>query len=123
MMTKVLVVDDEMGIRNLLTVFLSGLDFYVLTASNGFEAWEKILIDSPDLVISDLKMPIMGGVDLLERISVMDKFIPVIIMTGKPEISLGEVEALQGKASFKGLLEKPFLFEELKEKIEVILKF
>lgn len=121
-MTKVLVVDDEMGIRNLLTVFLSGLDFYVLTASNGFEAWEKILIDSPDLVISDLKMPIMGGVDLLERISVMDKFIPVIIMTGKPGISLGELEELQEKTSFKGLLEKPFLFEELKEKIEKALR-
>lgn len=67
--TKILVVDDEEGVVELLYRFLSGLGCEVCTAHSGEEALEAIRSDSPDLTLLDMRMPGMGGLEVLEKIS------------------------------------------------------
>jgi two-component system response regulator (stage 0 sporulation protein F) len=80
-MKRILVVDDEEGIRLLYKEELEDEGYEVDLASAGMEAIEKLKRSKPDLVILDLKMPGMGGLEVLERIREQDKELPVIIST------------------------------------------
>jgi CheY-like chemotaxis protein len=79
---RIMVVDDDEGIRYLLSIALSGIGYDVVTASSGTEALNLSLKSSFALVLTDLEMPGMDGWNLATRIK--DKFphIPVILMTG-----------------------------------------
>ena len=78
---RILIVDDEEGMREYLTVALEKEGYQIDTAGDGAEAFAKFENGSYDLVIEDLKMPRMGGIDLLRRIKETDRQVPVIIMT------------------------------------------
>jgi DNA-binding response OmpR family regulator len=80
-----LVVDDEEGIRQLYKEELEEEGYEVELAERGEEALEKISKAKPDLVILDLRMPGMGGLEVLERIREQDKDLPVIICTAYGE--------------------------------------
>ena len=84
-MKRILVVDDEEGIRQLYKEELEDEGYEVELAKRGEEALEKISRAKPDAVILDLKMPGMGGLDVLERIREQDKDLPVIISTAYGE--------------------------------------
>jgi len=84
-MKRILVVDDEEGIRQLYKEELEDEGYEVELAERGEEALEKISRAKPDAVILDLKMPGMGGLDVLERIREQDKDLPVIISTAYGE--------------------------------------
>jgi CheY-like chemotaxis protein len=120
-MKHILIVDDSKEIRTLIGMFLDKLGFSYSEASNGLLGVEDVAKKIPDLVISDLEMPMMDGFDFLAKISTMEESVPVIIITGKYQPSLEEIDRLQSQSSFRGLLQKPFLLEDLKNKIEVIL--
>ena len=68
MAAKILIVDDEQSLRELLEAIVSELGYEVLTASNGKQALELIAHTRPTLVISDVMMPVMDGYRLLENI-------------------------------------------------------
>jgi DNA-binding response OmpR family regulator len=84
-MKRILVVDDEEGIRQLYKEELEEEGYEVELAERGEEALEKISRSKPQVVILDLKMPGMGGLEVLERIREQDKDLPVIICTAYGE--------------------------------------
>ncbi|OQY24683.1 MAG: hypothetical protein B6I35_00965 [Anaerolineaceae bacterium 4572_32.2] len=86
-MTRVLVVDDELGIREAFQMLLEEEGYDVATAAGFFEA-ELLLIERPfDVVVTDIIMPHVNGLALLQRVREIDKSIPVIMVTGKPDAS------------------------------------
>ena len=80
-----MVVDDEEGIRQLYKEELEEEGYEVELAERGEEALDKISRSKPDVVILDLRMPGMGGLEVLERIREEDKELPVIISTAYGE--------------------------------------
>ena len=93
---KILVVDDEEQICELLDKFLSQEGYQVITAATGEEALEKLEEESPQLVLLDIRMPGMGGIECLRKIKEKDEKIGVIMTTAvgdtdtiKEALSLG----------------------------------
>ncbi len=82
MPVKILVVDDEQDICTLISGFLSGEGYTVITAQNGEEGLRLFKEESPDLVITDIKMPGRNGIDLLRDIKTADSTMDVIVLTG-----------------------------------------
>jgi DNA-binding NtrC family response regulator len=108
---KILVVDDEAPVREMLRKGLSELGrFTVEPAQNGLEAIEKIEKDVFDLVLTDLKMPEMDGIELLRTIKVTRPEIMVILMTAYGSIETA-VEAM--KIGANDYITKPIDFNEL----------
>lgn len=82
-MSRILVVDDEPGVLNAFQEMLTGLGHSVVTARGGESALERVCEDRPDLVITDICMPGMDGLEALKNIRAHNARLPVIIMTGK----------------------------------------
>ena len=78
-MKKIMVVDDEENIRFLYKEELEDDGFAVELARNGEEALEKLPVVNPDLVTLDIKMPGMGGIEVLKRIRENNKDLPIIL--------------------------------------------
>ena len=92
-MSKILVVDDEAQIRELLKDFLEIKDYDVITASSGKEALEKIK-EKPTIVLLDVMMPDMNGLQVLDKIKESAPSIEVIMVTGLAEEDIA-VESLK----------------------------
>jgi len=84
-MNKILVVDDEEGIRNLYKEELEDEGFIVEAAKNGEEAIEKLRLFQPDLVTLDIKMPGMDGIETLKRIREQQRKLPIILCSAYNE--------------------------------------
>ncbi len=82
MAAKILVVDDEQDICTLISGFLSGEGYAVVTAESSEEGLRLFREESPDLVITDIKMPGRNGIDLLKDIKAVDPAMDVIVLTG-----------------------------------------
>ena len=102
---SILVVDDEEIILHSLQEILNHLGYSVETANSGKQALEKINHSIFDLIICDIKMPHMTGIELLERIKLAHPNIQVIVITGFPSINLA-IEAMKKGAS--DFITKPF---------------
>lgn len=118
-MAKILIVEDEEELRNAIrrTLELSGFDVEV--AEDGNRALSSIQKDTPDLVLSDIFMPGMEGLEMIRKISVLHPNLPVVVMTGSLDrlfIDLGlKFGAVHG-------LNKPFSTDELILTIEKSLR-
>src|SRR5918996_4670314 len=108
---NILVVDDEPDMRDALTAALRREGLCITTAANGVEALEKVQGQSFDLIITDVRMPRMGGLALLQELKRTSPALPVVMMTGYGRIE-DAVEAMKAGA-FDYLL-KPFSLEDLK---------
>jgi len=80
-MAKILIVDDEESIRLLYQQELSEEGYEVIVAENGKECLEKLDQETPDVVILDVRMPVMDGIETLGRIINKKKELPVILNT------------------------------------------
>jgi two-component system NtrC family response regulator len=109
-MDTVLVVDDEKNYLLVLEALLAGAGYEVITAEGGEEALEIIRRNDLDLVITDMKMPRLSGIELLEQIKQVYTDLPVIMMTAYGTVEKA-VEAMK-KGAFDYIL-KPFKNEEL----------
>ncbi len=107
---RVLVVDDEKVIREILADFLSLEGFWVRTAEDGRLAVAEIDAHPYDLVISDLKMPNMGGIELLEHINKHHPNVVTVIMTGFGTVETA-IDAMK-RGAYDYVL-KPFRIEEV----------
>ena len=107
---RVLVVDDEVNARNALTELLRDEGYTVDAAADGFKALGKIADFAPDLVLTDLKMPGMDGIQLLEKIRESDPELPVVMMTAFGEVETA-VSAMRSGA--RDYLSKPVNVGEL----------
>ncbi len=83
--TTVLVVDDEDGIRQALDRFLTRLGYRVLQAATGAEALERQAADSPHVMLSDIRMPNMSGVELVPKALAQDADLAVVMLTAIDE--------------------------------------
>lgn len=116
---KILIVDDEEGIRELLSDFLKNEGFLCETASDGAEALAKFKNDGFDLVISDIRMPLMGGLELLRHIKEVDELTAVIMITAVKDVNVA-IEALTMGAY--GYVIKPFKLQEVLINVERALE-
>lgn len=116
MALKLLLVDDEADIRLILKYRLEKAGFTIMAAGNGQEALGFLESDDYDMVITDLKMPGMDGIQLYKRIkaSPRHKHIPVVVMSATVEQYTPQVLESVGE----GRLLKPFEFGELLRMIE-----
>ncbi|QTA80047.1 Two component system response regulator/histidine kinase [Desulfonema limicola] len=95
---KLLLVDDEDGIRRVLAISLADMGYDVKTAENGSDALEKFKQIEPDIVLTDIKMPVMGGIDLLKKIKQDNPDTEVIMITGHGDIDLA-IQSLKYEAT------------------------
>lgn len=115
---RVLVVDDEMAIRRFLRVALNGQGFIVSEAANGQQALQALLVEHPDLVILDLGLPDIEGVEVTHRLREWSQT-PVIILSVR-EQEADKIAALDAGAD--DYLTKPFGLGELMARIRVVLR-
>lgn len=117
---RILVVDDELLIRDLLYDFFASQGWEIIVAEGGQKAVDYLKNQKFDVVLTDLKMPDIDGMDLTGRIRNLYGDLPVIIMTGYPSLD-SAVEALRYKVD--DYIVKPFnvnkLFKTVKRVVEL----
>ena len=111
-METILVVDDDKNFRLLLEAELSLEGYKVVLADNGLTALRKIKEETPDLVILDLKMPDLHGLEVLRTIREKNKELPIIICTAYEKMQDNSTIGASGVAAF---LTKPLDLENLKD--------
>jgi CheY-like chemotaxis protein len=116
--TRVLVVDDDADARELIALVLSQAGYDVENAADGFGALAKLGHFQPDAVLTDLRMPGMSGIELLQRIRRMHGDVPVILATGQETMDLCTAAESYGAVT---CMEKPINLEELVWTIEMAL--
>ncbi|TFH00959.1 MAG: sigma-54-dependent Fis family transcriptional regulator [Calditrichales bacterium] len=117
MKTKILIVDDEVDVLELMSELFESRGYIPLTATNGVEALKIVREDEPDMVISDIRMPDMDGMQLLEILSKSYPNIPVIMVTAHGTIETA-VEAI--KMGARDYVLKPLRLDEILTKVETI---
>jgi len=103
--TRVLIVDDEPALLDLLLAYFLASQCEVETATNGTEAVVAVSRQRPDVVLLDINMPRMNGVEALKEIMKIDQSISVIMVTGNLELP-ATVDAIRNGAF--GYVPKPF---------------
>ncbi len=111
----ILVVEDDAPVRNLMTVTLKANDYKFLTAQNGNAAIMEASSHNPDIVLLDLGLPDMDGVEVIKKIRTWSN-IPIIVISARSEDS-DKIEALDAGAD--DYLTKPFSVEELLARLRV----
>jgi signal transduction histidine kinase len=109
-LTKILVIDDERPILEVLEISLSSEGYDVITAENGEEGLELFEKQGPKLILTDIRMPGMDGIEVLKRIKASDNEAEVIVITGHGDID-SAISALQHGAS--DFINKPIRDEVL----------
>ena len=117
-MKRILVVDDERQITRMLRASLQSSGYEVLTAVNGVEALEKYQSGRPDLIITDLAMPEMNGLELTQAVRRLDQT-PIIVLSVRNTDTM-KVQALDEGAD--DYLTKPFSMPELLARIRAQLR-
>lgn len=117
---KVLIADDEIHIIHVVAIKLRNNGYEVVAASNGAEAYELACREKPDIVVTDYQMPLMTGIELIEKLRGGEhtKDIPVILLTARSfAISQEQKQSLK----VADCLSKPFSPKELLKTIQDIL--
>ena len=112
---RVLIVDDEKNIVTSLKGILSDEGYDVLTASDGLEALEKIQLDPPDLVLLDIWLPGMDGIEVLKTVKNYHPEVEVLVMSGHGTIDTAVKATKLGACDF---IEKPFSLDQITQSIE-----
>ena len=115
---KILVVDDDDQLRNMLLEILSSLDYFPIGVEDGEQALNQLQIQEFDLVVSDIRMPKMDGLTLLKGIKQVAPELPVVMITGLPSACPVQ-KAMQEGAD--GYLAKPFRIEKIDELMRDLL--
>lgn len=109
---KVLLVDDEAGLREAVQAYLEDSGFAVEVASNATEGWDKLQLSTPDVIISDIMMPQVDGYQFLQQVREDPRYkaLPFVFLTARGMTS----DRIQGySAGVDAYLPKPFDPEEL----------
>lgn len=117
---KVLVVDDEVHIVHVVAIKLRNNGYEPITAGNGQEAYDLACRENPDIIIADYMMPVMTGLELLEKLRENEttKNIPFVLLTAR-NFAIDDVNQQRLKVS--QCITKPFSPKELLRNIEDIL--
>jgi CheY-like chemotaxis protein len=112
---RILVVDDDEGMRSMLSLLLSGLGYRVTVAENGQQAFELFSRDRYSLVMTDFCMPVMDGFTLAERVKDSSPKTPIIMITGSYIREGAERECVDY------ILPKPFQLDAVYRMVEKAL--
>ncbi len=117
---KVLVVDDEIHIVHVVTIKLRNNGYDVVSASDGAEAYELACSEKPDIVVTDYQMPVMTGLELIEKLRQTEQTadVPVIMLTAR---SFAVEDEQKQRLKISKCLSKPFSPKELLRDIEDVL--
>ena len=120
MKKKVLIVDDEPGIVRLLAMRLKAKGYEVIEAFDGLQCVKIAEEEVPDLILLDIKMPVMNGIAAFEVLIEQDetKEIPVLFMTAYPT---PEIKKQVLKIGAKGCISKPFISEDFEQTIDMVI--
>ena len=110
-MAKILVVDDEPLARNSMAMFLELQGHEVQQAADGVEALDRFASDQFAIVVSDMKMPRMDGLRLIEQIRILRPALPIIVVTGYADTVPDGIP----------ILTKPLKLQDLSDKIDHLL--
>jgi CheY-like chemotaxis protein len=113
---KILIVDDEPEVRQVLQEFLSGRGYDVLVAESGSAALDVLGVDQPDLVLLDVTMPGMDGVETLRRIVALQPPVPVIMVTANADIATTSKLLAMGAVDY---IPKPFDLDYLDQAVSI----
>lgn len=106
----ILVVDDEPGIRLLLTDVFNSEGYDVVTAKTGVEALKKINEKPFDLIILDCQLPILNGLEVAQQLENNQQTIPIIMMSGLPELLTNDLLTYD---AIKKVVPKPFNIKDM----------
>jgi len=106
------VVDDDIFIRKIVEDRLNTEGYTVTTAEDGKVGWEKFLENSYQLIITDINMPELNGIELLNKIIATNIKVPAVVMSGGLSKAMEELIEATGAKAF---LRKPFSVKELVE--------
>lgn len=112
---RVLVVDDDAALLRTVSRMLQAEGYFVVRASSAVEAIQIFADSRAELVVTDISMPVMNGVDFMKRLRKMDPDLPVVLMTGTPSVETA-VEAMDLGAT--RYLVKPFSKNDLTETVQ-----
>ncbi len=115
---KILIVDDNDSIREVLTIILSGRGYQCESATNRREAMKKVAQAHFDVVITDVHMPEMDGITLTREVTRHFSDLPVMIMTGEPDDGFGESAITAGA---REVLAKPFAIPDFMVRLHRML--
>ncbi|MEJ7810578.1 MAG: sigma-54 dependent transcriptional regulator [Gemmatimonadaceae bacterium] len=107
---SVLIVDDETGILETLRILLKNAGFAPHTALGGKQALEQLSAVTPDIVITDVRMPAVGGLEVLAAARAQDPDLPVILMTAQADLR-SAIQAVNSGAYY--YIQKPFVNDEM----------
>ena len=119
MLAKVLIVDDEKGVRDLLQSFLKTTGYQAIMASSGEEAIELAKSESPNAILLDVKMPGIDGIETCRRLRAEEqtRYIPVIMVT-----AFGTTETEATNAGADDLINKPFNLTDLAVRVKSLIR-
>jgi two-component system chemotaxis response regulator CheY len=120
MSKRIMVVDDSASIRQMIKFTLSSAGYDVIEAADGLDAMKKLNGDPVHLIIADINMPNMDGIELIRKVRAHEghKFTPIIVLTTESQIALKE----EGKAAgATGWIVKPFTQSQLLLVIKKVL--
>ncbi|MCK4744245.1 MAG: response regulator [Sulfuriflexus sp.] len=112
----VLIVDDEVGFRELISTVLGLSNIKYVMAVDGSDAWKKFNEIKPSIVITDLQMPIITGLELIELIRSANPLIPVVAISSASDMLADALRAGANEA-----IEKPFSIDYLEGVIKKYL--
>ncbi len=118
-MDKLLLVEDDLGIVDLLRLHLANPRFELTISNNGYDAFKQIENQNFNLIILDLMLPDIDGMEICKRIRLVDMKIPILILTAKSD-EFDKVLALELGAD--DYLTKPFGVKELMARIKALLR-
>lgn len=119
-MKKIMTVDDSSSMRQMVGFTLKGAGYDVVEASNGKEALERMIGNSVDMLLVDLNMPVMDGIQLIREIRKNEshRFVPIVMLTTESQ----EIKKREGKeAGATGWIVKPFKPEQLVAVVKKVL--
>ena len=112
-METILIADDDLQIRTLLSQFFTNSGYETLVAANGLEAIRHYESGQPDLVITDILMPEKDGIETIMDLKKMDPAVKIIAISGGGACSAGNYLSLAEKLGAVAVFEKPFNLKEL----------
>ncbi|MGC9492874.1 response regulator [Vibrio genomosp. F10] len=120
MKKKILIVDDSESLRQVVSIALEGAGFDVLEAKDGVDGLNKLDGVRVHLIISDVNMPNMNGIDFVKQVKTLDKykFTPIIMLTTENQEYLKEESR---KAGAKAWMVKPFKPEQMLQAVSKLL--
>jgi DNA-binding response OmpR family regulator len=117
---RILIIDDDVGFRDLLRIHLSSAGYEMQVAEDGVTGGRALLAQAPDLIVSDVNMPFLDGFELLSllRADASTASIPVILLSGRSD---GDTMARAVELGAADFLTKPVTRDQLLESVEACL--